>query len=160
MDEVKVSNTTELIKIEHELAERGIGSDIAQKLMDIANEARKYSYSPYSKYSVGAALLAYDGTIYTGVNVETAARTGVCAERNALFKAVSEGNTKFLALAVAGGKHEFVAKSCTPCGVCRQVLSEFVSDDFIVIVNDDEGHINMLRFGDLFPYSFGPGNLK
>ena len=160
MDEVKINSTTELMKNEHELTERGIGSDIAQKLMDIANEARKFSYSPYSNYSVGAALLAYDGSIYTGVNVETAAMTGVCAERNALFKAISEGKSRFLAIAVAGGKHEFVAKSCTPCGVCRQVLSEFVNDDFIVIVNDDNENIQMLRFGELFPYSFGPGNLK
>ena len=160
MDEIKTSATTELIKPELELAKRGIGADIAEKLMEIAEEARKFSYSPYSQYSVGAALLSMDGVIYTGVNVETAAMTGICAERNALFKAVSEGQHRFLAMAVAGGKHDYASRSCNPCGVCRQVLSEFVNEDFIIVVNDDEGNVKMLRFGDLLPYAFGPSNLK
>lgn len=144
--------------------EKGIGIDMpdfAEKLMEIADEARKFSYCPYSKYSVGAALLCMDGSIYTGCNVETAAFTGICAERNAFFKALSEGKRGFLAIAVSGGHTEQPARSCTPCGVCRQVMSEFVNArDFAVIIRDETNQIKSFSPEELLPYSFGPENLQ
>lgn len=143
---------------------RGIGPDSAnlgEKLMEIADEAREYAYSPYSKYSVGAALLCMDGSIYTGCNVETAAFTGVCAERNAFFKAISEGKKDFVAIAISGGKKDLSPVGCTPCGVCRQVMSEFVNkDQFIVIFRDNTNTIQNVPFFEILPYSFGPEDLK
>jgi len=136
-------------------------AQIAEKLMAIAEDARKFSYSPYSQYSVGAALLCMDGKIYTGTNVETAAFTGVCAERNAVFKAISEGRTKFAAIAVAGGIHDHKSQFCSPCGVCRQVLSEFVNpDEFIIVFRTEDGEVNSVPFGAMLPFSFGPQNIK
>ncbi|MGN0165056.1 MAG: cytidine deaminase [Lachnospiraceae bacterium] len=143
--------------------EKGIGVDtpnFAEKLLEIADEAREFAYCPYSKYSVGAALLCMDGSIFTGCNVETAAFTGVCAERNAFFKAISEGKRGFLAIALSGGPFEQPAKSSTPCGVCRQVMSEFVSlSDFAVITRDEDGSVKSFTLEELLPYSFGPENL-
>lgn len=144
--------------------EKGIGVDtpnFAEKLIEIADEARKFSYCPYSNYSVGAALLCMDGSIFTGCNVETAAFTGICAERNAFFKAVSEGKKGFLAIAVSGGPKDQPAQLCTPCGVCRQVMSEFVNaDDFAVVIRGEDGKVKNLSLEELLPYSFGPGNLN
>ncbi|MBQ8280976.1 MAG: cytidine deaminase [Lachnospiraceae bacterium] len=144
--------------------ERGIGVDtpgFAEKLLEIADEARKFSYCPYSKYSVGAALLCMDGSIYTGCNAETAAFTGICAERNAFFKAISEGKKGFLAIAVSGGPAELAAEECTPCGVCRQVMNEFVSPhDFAIITRDKEGKVKSYSLDELLPMSFGAGNLN
>ena len=135
-------------------------AQIAKMLMEMADEVRKKAYSPYSKYSVGAALLCMDGTIYTGCNVETAAMIGTCAERNALFKAVSEGKKTFAAIAISGGPAEDKPSTCSPCGVCRQVLSEFVNpDEFIVIFRDIED-VKAITFGEIMPFSFGPANLK
>ncbi len=128
-------------------------------LFNKAVEARENSYSLYSGYSVGAALLCSDGTVYTGCNIENAAFTPtVCAERVAIFKAVSEGRRDFAAIAVAGGKEG--VKPCTPCGVCRQVMAEFcVPSSFELILNGSDGlcHITL---GELFPGGFGPNNLK
>ena len=98
-------------------------------LFSQASDARANSYSPYSGYSVGAALLCSDGTVYTGCNIENAAYTPtVCAERTAFFKAVSSGERDFCAIAVAGGKDG--VEFCTPCGVCRQVMAEFCNTCF------------------------------
>ncbi len=134
---------------------------IAEKLMKIADEARKFSYSPYSKFSVGAALLCMDGTIYTGCNIETAAFTGVCAERNAVFKAISDGRKSFAAIAISGGKHEKESGYCSPCGVCRQVLSEFVNPfEFMVIFRGVTGDVKAVSFNEVLPYSFGPESLE
>ena len=94
-----------------------------RQLLEAAKEAKKYSYAPYSNFHVGAALYCKDGSIYTGCNIENAAFTPTnCAERTAVFKAVSEGKKDFLAIAVVGDREE----PLTPCGVCRQVLTEFV----------------------------------
>ena len=123
------------------------------ELLNQALEARNYSYSPYSKYKVGAALLTKSGKVYTGCNIENVGHSAaVCAERTAIFKAVSEGETDFAAIAVA------TENSGSPCGVCRQVMREFASD-LIVIIGDVTGQYQVLTLSDLLPYSFGPENL-
>lgn len=165
MEEIRKYTLGAVAEIKNTLpVEKGIGIDMpdfAEKLMEIADEARKFAYSPYSKYSVGAALLCMDGSIYTGCNAETAAFTGICAERNAFFKALSEGKRGFLAIAVSGGPAEQSAQPCTPCGVCRQVMSEFVKpQDFVVILRDKNNQIKSYSQEELLPYSFGPENLK
>jgi cytidine deaminase len=125
-----------------------------QALIEAALAAREQAYAPYSRYQVGAALLASDGTIFTGCNIENAAYTPtVCAERVAIFKAVSEGYREFVAIAVA------TAGGGSPCGVCRQVMSEFMLDAQVLIV-DDEGTVVVDTTGrDLLPFAFGPQNL-
>lgn len=112
-----------------------ISTEIKQELVKQALAARKFAYVPYSKFRVGAAVLAKNGAIYTGCNIENAAYTPTnCAERTAVFKAVSEGITEFDAIAVCGGPGEAEPGDfCTPCGVCRQVLREFVDpNEFLV----------------------------
>lgn len=100
-----------------------------------AKEMQRLSYAPYSGFNVGVALLCEDGRIFTGCNVENAAYSpGCCAERVAIYKAVSEGARKFVAIAIAGGKNAKATEYCPPCGVCRQVLREFVRDDFKVVM--------------------------
>jgi cytidine deaminase len=120
-----------------------------------ALRARARAYAPYSRYTVGAALLAESGAIYEGVNVENAAYpAGICAERTAVFKAVSEGERKFTALAVT------TENGGPPCGACRQVLSEFGLAT-IVLIADREGKIlRRTTVGELLPNSFGPSDLK
>ena len=134
-----------------------------RELLEIAVEARKASYSPYSGYSVGAALLAKSGKVYSGCNVENAAFTpGNCAERTAVFKAVSSGEREFEAIAIAGGKNgSDPTDECWPCGVCRQVLNEFVDGKaFRVITNSPSGEPAVHIFSELLPFAFGPNNLK
>lgn len=128
--------------------------EIRQELVQAALSARRLAYAPYSNYQVGAALLAASGKIYTGVNVENAAYpTGICAERVAVFKAVSEGEQRFVAIAVA------TANGGSPCGSCRQVLWEF-SRDMLVLVIDAEGRISReWSLEQLLPGGFGPGDL-
>ena len=138
-------------------------TDNAKKeLMRKACEARKMAYAPYSRYMVGAALLAADGRIFTGCNVENAAYGPCnCAERTAFFKAVSEGVREFTAIAVTGGMEG--AKElddCTPCGVCRQVMAEFCSPEtFAIIMGKSEDGLRTRTLGELLPEGFGPGNL-
>jgi cytidine deaminase len=125
-----------------------------QQLIQIANEARKNAYVPYSRYRVGAALRSMNGRIFTGVNVESAAYpTGMCAERTAVFKAVSEGEREFDAIAVVtdnGG---------SPCGACRQVLAEF-SLDTLVLLADGEGKLyHEMTVSELLPEAFTPKHL-
>jgi len=106
-----------------------------QALMIAAQKARENSYSPYSHFRVGAALLTKSGKVYTGCNIENAAYSATnCAERTAIFKAVSEGERDFEAIAIVGGKEEETARFCAPCGVCRQVLAEFCPNDFKIIL--------------------------
>ncbi len=126
------------------------------ELVQKAVEARQNAYAPYSKFPVGAALLAKDGRVFTGCNVENASYgLTVCAERVALFKAVSEGATQFAALAVACG-----VGLCAPCGACRQVLAEF-APDLKVIMADGEGRIwRESTLAELLPESFGPKDLR
>jgi len=131
-----------------------------EKLISMAVEAMSKAYSPYSGFQVGAALLCSDGTVYTGCNIENAAYSPTnCAERTAIFKAVSEGRRDFTAIAVCGGKNGIITNLCTPCGVCRQVLREFCKDDFPVYLAHKDG-FKALTLGDLLPYSFGEDSLK
>ena len=131
-----------------------------RELIKLALEARKNSYSPYSDFKVGAALLTKSGKVYTGCNIENAAfGPTVCAERTALFKAVSEGEREFVRIAVAGGKNDIPDSYAFPCGVCRQVLAEFCGADFEIIsaVSTEDSVIRTLS--EMLPDSFGPDNL-
>lgn len=138
-------------------------SDLIQK----AIEARNNAYAPYSGYLVGAALLCEDGSIYTGCNVENASYGATnCAERTAVFKAVSEGRRKFSAIAIAGGKKTDRDKNgdmdyAFPCGVCRQVLREFSDPEkmTVIICKNTEDYKEM-TLEQLLPESFGPANLQ
>lgn len=125
------------------------------RLTTTARQVRRRAYAPYSDYAVGAALLTASGQVYTGVNVENAAYpTSMCAERVAVFKAVSEGERDFLAIAVV------TPNGGTPCGACRQVLSEF-GLDIVVLVADAEGNVKMeTTVGALLPGAFGPDDLQ
>lgn len=126
-----------------------------------ALEARKRSYSPYSHFQVGAALLAKSGMVYTGCNIENASYTpSNCAERTAFFKAVSEGITEFSAIAIVGGAKGEALDFCAPCGVCRQVMMEFCDDrDFQIILAKSPQEYQIYTLGELFPQGFGPKNL-
>ena len=129
------------------------------ELIKIADKAREMSYSPYSGFKVGAALLCKNGKVYTGCNIENAAYTPTnCAERTAVFKAVSEGEREFLAIAIVGGKGDTLNDLCAPCGVCRQVLCEFCDGDFRIVLGTRES-IKTVTLGDILPYSFGKGDL-
>ena len=127
---------------------------MVKELINKAIEARKFSYSPYSGFQVGAALLCKDGTIYTGCNVENAAYgPSNCAERTAIFKAVSEGKREFEKIAIVGGMEgESVAP--TPCGVCRQVMSEFCDPSFEIIMAKNDEDYETATLGELLPRSF------
>lgn len=132
-----------------------------EELIKSALEARKKSYSPYSGYQVGAALLTAELRIYTGCNVENAAYSpGICAERTAIYKAVSEGRRKFKAIAVAGSPKGTVEQYAFPCGVCRQVMREFVNpEEFFVIVARSITDYKIYTLSQLLPESFGPEQL-
>ena len=131
-----------------------------RELMECAVEARKFSYSPYSGFCVGAALLGKSGKVYTGCNVENAAFSPTnCAERTAVFKAVSEGEREFEAIAIVGGKGETLASACAPCGVCRQVLAEFCSADFRILLGTPD-NVQPTTLGNLLPYSFGKSDVE
>lgn len=123
-----------------------------QKLIDAASAARQKAYVPYSQFAVGAALLGGDGVIYTGCNIENASYgLTCCAERTALFKAVSNGTRRFLALCVVGGEvGEGIDTPCMPCGICRQALAEFCEDSMPVIL----GNGDILTLGELLPNAF------
>ena len=112
-------------------------------LFEIAVKSAENSYSKYSKFRVGSALLSKDGEVFTGCNVENASYSmTICAERTAIFKAVSEGCTEFQKIAVAGSGTDDFSKPCQPCGACLQVLSEFCGDDFIIVLSDGEHRLN------------------
>ena len=128
-------------------------------LMEAAVAARQYAYSPYSGYRVGAALLGKSGKIYTGCNVESASYTPTnCAERTADFKAVSEGEREFTAIAVVGGSGDSIDPACTPCGVCRQVLAEFCAPTTPVIMGTPDS-LRVLTLEELLPFAFTSKNL-
>jgi cytidine deaminase len=130
------------------------------ELMKLAVEAREMAYAPYSQFRVGAALLAKSGKVYKGCNVENAAYSPTnCAERTALFKAVSEGEREFLAIAIVGGMDETIADFCAPCGVCRQVLAEFCDKDFRVILGNPD-NIKAYTFAEILPFAFGKADLE
>ena len=128
-------------------------------LMEAAVAARQYAYSPYSGYRVGAALLGKSGRIYTGCNVENAGYTPTnCAERTAVFKAVSEGEREFAAIAVVGGSGDDIDPACTPCGVCRQVLAEFCDPTMPVILGEPNS-LRVMTLEELLPFAFTSKNL-
>lgn len=126
-----------------------------------AVKAMGNSYSPYSSCKVGAALLTKGGKLFTGTNIENAAfGPTVCAERVAVFKAVSEGERDFLKIAVAGGKNGEINGIFAPCGVCRQVLREFCSDNFEILLGETKDEFKKVTLKDLLPLSFSPENVK
>ncbi len=134
-----------------------------EKIIKEALRMREFSYVPYSQFAVGAALLAEDGAVYTGCNIEHASYTPTnCGERTAFFKAVSEGAKKFRAIAIAGGPRG--AKEiayCPPCGVCRQVMMEFCDyETFQVILVNSETEYKIYTLRELLPLGFGPGDLE
>jgi cytidine deaminase len=129
------------------------------ELIKTAIEARKRAYAPYSGFLVGAALLTADGRVFTGCNIENAAFTPTnCAERTAFFKAVSEGVRAFEAIAVVGGKGEEPSEFCAPCGVCRQVMAEFCSPDFRIVLGN-ENNQTVYTLSELLPASFSKSDL-
>ena len=126
-----------------------------ETLLEQAKGAMENAYAPYSGYKVGAALLCADGTVFTGCNIENAAYTPtVCAERTAIFKAVSEGKKDFVAIAVCGGKNGVITGFFPPCGVCRQVLREFCGDDFSIYLAGVDGTYQTRTLAQLLPESF------
>ena len=130
-----------------------------EKLCQLAIEAMAHSYSPYSGYKVGAALLCKDGTVYQGCNIENASYTPtVCAERTAIFKAVYDGHRDLAAIAVCGGKDGVITGLFPPCGVCRQVMREFCQDDFTVYLVKPNGY-EIRTMADLLPDSFSNSNM-
>ena len=131
-----------------------------RELLQCAVEAREMAYAPYSNFRVGAALLGKSGKIYKGCNVENAEYSPTnCAERTALFKAVSEGEREFVSIAIVGGMYETINDFCAPCGVCRQVLAEFCDPDFRVVLGTPEKP-QAFAFKDLLPFGFGKNDLE
>lgn len=131
------------------------------ELISLAKKAAEKAYVPYSGYTVGAALLTENGRVYLGCNIENAAYGPTnCAERTAFFKAVSEGERKFSAIAVVGGKSLDFKDYFTPCGVCRQVMAEFCDESFRVLIGKNGDEYLSLTLGDILPYSFSSEKLK
>ncbi len=121
-----------------------------------AVEAKKTSHPPYSNFHVGAALLTEDGKIYLGGNIEISSYSlTICAERTAVFKAFSEGERKFKAIAVAGDSPDY----CSPCGSCRQVMMDLCGDIDVVLINQKE-ELKILKLSELLPFAFGDKDLK
>lgn len=129
------------------------------ELVKIAIDALKNSYSPYSGFRVGAALLTADGSTFSGCNIENASYpAGICAERTAIGNAVSAGTTEFLKIAIVGGRDGIITDYCPPCGICRQVLSEFCGEEFEILLYNGE-KIKSYRLSELLPQSFGRKDL-
>ena len=129
-----------------------------EQLIILAKEAMTRSYSPYSGFKVGAALLCSDDTVYQGCNIENAAFSPtICAERTAIFKAVSEGKRDFAAIAICGGKDGVITGYFPPCGVCRQVMTEFCSGDFPIYLAGADGAWQVKTLAELLPLSFSAG---
>lgn len=131
-------------------------------LIEAALFARNNSYAPYSGYLVGAALLTKEGKIYQGGNIENASYGATnCAERTAFFKAISEGEKEFSAIAIAGGLKGVEPQDYAyPCGICRQVMQEFVKDDFSVIVAKNVTDYKVYKLSELMPFSFGGESIR
>lgn len=133
-----------------------------EELIKTAIAQMEYSYVPYSGFRVGAALLAENGAVYTGCNIENAAYTpSNCAERTAFFKAVSEGVRDFKAICVVGGQNGILTEFTAPCGVCRQVMMEFCHPDtFEIILAKSTLEYRIFKLKELLPMGFGPENLE
>lgn len=156
------SHKAEIIPIKKEELSGELRADTCQKLIHEAINSLKYSYTPYSGFKVGAALLTKDFHVYNGCNIENVSFTPTnCAERTAFFKAVSEGKMDFLAIAIVGGKNGVLTDYCPPCGVCRQVMLEFCNPkNFYVILGKSETDYQIYTLEEFIPNSFGPGNLS
>lgn len=130
------------------------------ELMKLASNARENSYHPYSGFAVGACLLAKNGKVYLGCNIENSSYTPtVCAERVAFFKAVSEGVRDFEAIAIIGGPKGEKGRFTAPCGVCRQVMSEFCKPDFRIILGTTD-EVKEYTLAEILPFAFTPDSLK
>ena len=131
-----------------------------KELVDKAISARGGSYCPYSGFAVGSALLAESGEVYLGANIENASYTPtLCAERVSFAKAISDGQRRFSAIAIVGGRaDEEISAFCPPCGVCRQFMTEFADSDFDIILSDGED-IKVYKLGEIMPLSFAKDNL-
>lgn len=142
------------------VSDPGKAADAA--LISEAIEARKNAYTPYSHFQVGAALLAEDGKVFRGCNIENAGLTpSNCAERTAFFKAVSEGERKFKAIAIVGGPEDGELAFTGPCGVCRQVMMEFCDyDQFRILMAVSPENYRVYSLRELLPEGFGPANLS
>lgn len=131
-----------------------------KELLLKAIEARKSSYSPYSDFQVGAALMTKEGKVYLGANIENAAYTPtICAERVAFFKAINNGERNFEKIAIIGGKAGEPPVFCAPCGVCRQVMAEFCKEDFRIVLGTPDGEIKVYTLATILPDYFGPKDL-
>ena len=129
-------------------------------LFNLAKEAMKNSYAPYSEYNVGAVLLCKNGNVYKGCNIENASYSLTnCAERTALFSAIANGENEFEAICVVGGKNGEITDFAMPCGACRQALAEFCDADFKVYVGISEDNIKEFTLKELLPYSFNKSKL-
>lgn len=135
---------------------------LAEEMIDLAIEQLQYSYTPYSGFKVGAALLTKEGKFYTGCNIENAAYTPTnCAERTAFFKAVSEGERYFQAICIVGGRDGILTEYAAPCGVCRQVMMEFCDPEtFQIILATGREQYEIFTLKELLPQGFGPNNLN
>lgn len=134
---------------------------LKQELCNMAIKAMENAYVPYSGFKVGAALLCESGRVYTGCNIENAALSPtVCAERTAFFKAVSEGERKFVAIAICGGKNGKIEGIFPPCGVCRQVMSEFCPPSFSICLVSSYDGFEETTLNTLLPLSFTPEFLR
>ena len=134
---------------------------LAEEMIELAIGQLQYSYTPYSGFKVGAALLTKDGKFYTGCNIENAAFTPTnCAERTAFFKAVSEGEREFRAICIVGGKDGVLTEYAAPCGVCCQVMMEFCDPEtFQIILATGKEQYEIFTLKELLPQGFGPTNL-
>lgn len=122
-----------------------------KSLMDKAKEASKMSYSPFSKFAVGAGVLTKNGKVYSGCNIENSSfGMTICAERCAIFKAISEGEKEIVAVAIYSPNED----DCYPCGACRQVMYEFQGENEIEIITEDKGKLNIKKLSDFLPYGF------
>lgn len=138
-----------------------LSQETIEKLCGMAVEMRGRSYVAYSHFQVGAALLAQDGSIFTGCNVENSGYPAcTCAERTAFAKAVSEGARSFTAIAIAGGKEGEETQYCPPCGVCRQVMSEFCQGDFLIYLAKSATDYEVYTLDELMPKRFTPAFLS
>lgn len=135
-----------------------------RELIESALRARRFSYSPYSHFAVGAALLTKSGKVFTGCNIESAAYSPtVCAERTAVYKAVSEGERAFAAIAIVAGRAEetdVLLNFAAPCGVCRQVLSEFDGGDLRILLAKSPDEFRVYTLGELFPLRFSAEGMR
>lgn len=131
------------------------------KLIQMAIDNQKNSYAPYSKFNVSAAALMGSGKVYLGVNVENAAYpAGICAERNAIFHAIQEGERQLVAVAIVGGPNYTITDYCAPCGVCRQVMREFCNPkEMVVLIAKSPENYKEMTLEELLPESFGPNSL-